>query len=55
MIYCNSYDEAKLEAIHLISDYDNCIKNLVIEYDKRHGWYVEYMEYKPEEREELYI
>jgi hypothetical protein len=55
MIYCNSYDEAKLEAIHIISDYDNCVKAIRIGFDKKMGWYVEYEEFEMAERKELYI
>lgn len=55
MIHCSSYDEAKLEAIHVISEYDNCVKEVRIGYNKKIGWYVKYEEFEIAEREELYI
>jgi len=55
MILCNSYDEAKLEAINIISDYDNCVKEIRIGFDEKKGWYVKYEEFEMTERKKLYI
>ena len=55
MIYVNSYEEAKLEAIHIISDYDNVIKEIRIGFNEKGGWYVAYEEFEMAERKDLYI
>jgi len=55
MIICSNYDEAKLEAIHILSDYENCIKEIRIGFDAKKGWYVNYEEFEYAERKDLYI
>ena len=55
MIYVNSYEEAKLEAKHIMSDYDNVVKEIRIGFDVKNGWYVKYEEFEMAERKDLYI
>lgn len=41
MIICNTYDEARMEAIHAWSDYDCCLKSVEVFYDPiREKWCV---------------
>ena len=55
MILCSSYDEAKLEAINIISYFDSCVKEVRIGFDAKKGWYVNYEEFEIAERKDLYI
>ena len=51
MIYVNSYEEAKLEAIHLLSAFDCEIKNLtIINSPSKYGnWQIDYNNFDTED------
>ena len=54
MIYVKSYDEARFEAINLLSTYDCNIENLtIIHSPSKYGdWQVDYNTFKENESEE---
>ena len=55
MIICNNYDEAKLLAVSLISDFNNQIKELTITYNKENkSFTIDYEEFSDDEYEEIF-
>lgn len=55
MIICNDYDEAKLFAVSLISDFNNQIKELTITYNKENkNFTIDYEEFSDNECNEIF-